>query len=111
MAPELRYALELSAQVGGFLPGGDGLGGFLADAADLEQLRFGGAQDGRGIAEVFEQLPHADRADMLDQIQCHQGFVGLHTGGIAVSWKGGKRKQGEIRRPKPEGRKAACSGN
>jgi hypothetical protein len=36
VAPECRDALERSAQVGGFLPGGDGLGGVLADAADLE---------------------------------------------------------------------------
>lgn len=40
VATELRDALELSAQVGVFLPGGDGLGGVLGDAADLEQLRL-----------------------------------------------------------------------
>src|ERR1017187_100334 len=60
---------------------------------------------------MFEQLTHANRAYVLDQIQCHQGFAGLHAKGIAVWWEGGKRKQGEIRRPKPEGRKGDCSGN
>jgi hypothetical protein len=68
---------------------------------------------------MSEQLPHADRAYMLDQIQCHQGFAGLHAREIAVPWKGGKRKGAKIRRPKPEARKKAetrrpkraCSGN
>ena len=66
-------------------PAGDGLRGVFADAADLEQLRSGRAQDGRRIAEVFEQLPHADRADVLDQVQRHQSFARLHACGIAGS--------------------------
>ena len=56
---------------------------------------------------MFEQLTHANRAYVLDQIQCHQGFAGLHARGIAVSWKRGKRKGAKIRRPKPEARKKA----
>ena len=51
---------------------------------------LGRAQDGGRIAEVFEQLPHPDRADVLDQIQRHQCFPGLHAGGIAGL--GGPRK-------------------
>jgi hypothetical protein len=56
---------------------------------------------------MLEQLPHADRADVLNQIQCHQGFVGLHARGIAGSQKRGKRKGATIRRPNPETRRKA----
>ena len=80
----------------GLLPGGDGLGGVFTDAADLEQLGSGSPQDGRRVAEMFEQLPHADRADVLDQIQRHQRFARLHAGRIAGSGDG---PQGEIRGP------------
>jgi hypothetical protein len=35
-AAGIRYAFEFGTQVDVLLPGGDGLGGVLADAADLE---------------------------------------------------------------------------
>jgi hypothetical protein len=62
----------------------------------LQQLRFGCVEDGGRIAEVFEQLPHPDRADVLDQIQRHQGFPRLHASEIAGllaarKWKSGDR--------------------
>ena len=102
VATKLGDALQFSAQVGVFLPGGNGLGGVLADASDLEQLRFGRAQDSGRIAEMLQQLPHADRADVLNQIQRHQGFAGLHARGIAGSRKRGKRKSWG--NPKAQGR-------
>ena len=106
-AAGIRDALELGSQVDGLLPGGDGLGGVFTDAADLEQLGPGRPQDGRRVAEVLEQLPHADGADVLNQIQRHQGFVGLHARGIAGSQRRGKRKRGARRRPKSEIRRKA----
>jgi hypothetical protein len=81
-AAGIRDALELGTEAGSRFPTGDSLSRVLADAPDLEQLGFGGSQDGGRIAEVFEQLPHANRADVLDQIQRHQGFMGLHAGRI-----------------------------
>jgi len=30
------------------------------------------------VSEIFEQLPHPNRADMLNQIQRHQSFTGFH---------------------------------
>ena len=68
-------------------------GVIFADAAHLEQLGPGSPQDARRVAEVFEQLPHADGADVLNQIQRHQGFVGLHARGIAGMQRRGKRKR------------------
>ena len=91
-AAGIRDAFELGAQVDGLLPVGDGLSGVFADAADLEQLGSGRPQDGRRVAEMFEQLPHADRADVLDQIQRHQGFVGLHARRIAGSGRPARGK-------------------
>ena len=97
-AAGIRDAFEFGAQVDGLFPGGDGLRRVVANAADLEQLRAGRPQDGRRVAEMFEQLPHADRADVLDQIQRHQGFVRLHAGRIAGSSMARKGKRSDAAR-------------
>ena len=50
-------------------------------------------EDGGGISEMFEQLPHPDRSHMLDQIQRHQRFPRIHGGGnTAFAF----RLQGEV---------------
>ena len=85
LAAEILDALQLGGQVDGLLPAGDGLGGVLADAAHLQQLLPGGAQDGGRVAEMLEQLPHAHRADVLDQVQRHQGFPGIHAPALTAN--------------------------
>jgi hypothetical protein len=59
-AAELVDAAEFAGQVDGGFPGGDGFGGVLADAVDMEQLLARGAEDGRGVTEMVEEMadPH-----------------------------------------------------
>ena len=78
VATEFLNALQLGAQVNRLLPVRDRLRGFPADTAHLEQLLFGRPENGGRIAKMFEQLPHADRADVLDQVQADERFPGIH---------------------------------
>ena len=79
VATEVRDALEFGVQVDVLLPVGNGLRRIVADTADLEKLLPRSPQDRRRIAEMLQQLPHAHRANVFDQIQGHQGFDGLHA--------------------------------
>ena len=54
IAAELLKPPQLSAQVHRFFPVCNRLSRFLADAADLDQLMFGSAQNGGRVAEVLE---------------------------------------------------------
>ena len=51
----------------------------------LEELVLGSAENGRRFAEMFEQLPHAHGADVLDHVQRDQRFPGIHHGWIPDS--------------------------
>ncbi len=96
-------ALEFAREVHGGFPAGDAFGGVLANAANLEELRLGGAEDGGGVAEVFEQLAYAHRADALDHVERDKGFAGIHAGVCGGVGGGGVRlwvpSQGGIRGP------------
>jgi hypothetical protein len=35
-------------------------------------------ENGRRVAEVFQQLPHANRTHVLDHVQRNERFPGLH---------------------------------
>ena len=78
LATGIRNAFQLGGEVDGFFPGIYGFGGFLADAAHVEELVFGGAKNFGGFAEVFEQLPDAHGADVLNHVQGDQRFPGIH---------------------------------
>ena len=69
VAAEIRNALQFAGEVNRLFPGGNRLGGFVADVADAEQGGFGGGEDFRRVAEMFEQQPRAHRADVLDEIE------------------------------------------
>ena len=79
MATEVADALQFAAQVNGFLPAGNGLGGFVADALDMPQLLSGSIENGGGIAKDFQQLTHANWTDVLDHIESDECFPGLHV--------------------------------
>ena len=77
--PKSAMRLSSPARSTVFSQFGDGLGGFLADAAHMRGVGdCEAAEDGRGLAEMFEQLADAHRADVLDHVQRHQRFPGIH---------------------------------
>ena len=80
---EFGDPFQFTAQINVLLPSGDRFRGFLANSSDLQKLLFGSFENGRGLAEMFEQLPNADRTHMLDHVQRYQSFSGVHVSGIA----------------------------
>jgi hypothetical protein len=57
---------------------GNGLGGFVANAADLQELLFGRLKNRGRFAEMFNELPHAHRTHPFDEIECNMCFAGVH---------------------------------
>ena len=82
MATEFLNPSQFCGQVHVAFPFGDRLRRVVTDAAHAKQFAAGGGENLRGLAEVFEQLPHADRANTFDEIQRNQRFTGVHAAEI-----------------------------
>ena len=78
MAAEVGDAFELAREVDACLPTRDRFGDLGPDAGHGLELVPAGAEDGRGVAEVFDQLAQAHRSDVLDHVEGDQRFLRIH---------------------------------
>src|SRR6266568_5369113 len=104
-AAEISDAFELAIEVNRLLPVRDCLRGFFADAVHAKQLLPGGFEDGRCFAEALEQLPDTNGANVLDQVEGHEGFPAVHATDIADLTASGKAGDviGRLPFPRPAG--------
>jgi hypothetical protein len=83
MAAEFLDAPEFLRQIDSLLPVGNGLACVFSNALDAEQLLLARRENSRRLAKMFQQLAHPHRADMLDHIQGHKSFPGIHARWVA----------------------------
>ena len=70
VATKFLDALEFACEIDRALPRCNGFGDIDADAMDLHEFSARSVQNGRGIAEILEQLPNPNGPDVLDHVQC-----------------------------------------
>ncbi len=84
MAAVILNMFQFSSEIDVFLPLRNGFCNFLTDPTHAEQLRFIYGKDFGNFTEMFEQLPHAHRPDMLNHVQRDESFAGIHGGDETV---------------------------
>jgi hypothetical protein len=78
VATEVGATFQFGGEVDPLFPGGYRLGGVITDAPDLQQQRFRRLKNGDGATEVGEQLADADRPDVFDEVERHEGLPFFH---------------------------------